>query len=106
MDHPSGIPSAAALLFPDGLPGWPAVLRAVALLGAALVAGTALLRPFTGPLPRTRSLVVSPVAAVTVPCALVAVNRPPMALLLAPLTLAAALALPRPRRACGLGAAL
>ncbi|NDU73873.1 hypothetical protein GWI34_14685 [Actinomadura sp. DSM 109109] len=90
---------------PDG--GWAATaIRAAALLATAAVAGTALLRPRTGPPSRRLTVLVSVAAAVAAVGYLVAVDRVLVALVLAAAVLATPRALQHARRSFAAGAVL
>lgn len=80
------------------LTGWAAdVPPGLALTGAAIVAVVACARPFTGPPGKTAGRVVAVAALVAVPCALLGVRPPALAVALVVLTLVAALSLTRTR---------
>ncbi|MEV5569970.1 hypothetical protein AB0L06_07965 [Spirillospora sp. NPDC052269] len=79
------------------LTGWAGVLPGLAFTGAAVVAVATCARPFTGPPNRVVGRAVAVAAFVAVPCALLGVRPPALAVLLITLTLLAVLSLPRTR---------
>ncbi|WP_026416678.1 hypothetical protein [Actinomadura oligospora] len=86
------------------LTGWAAgLLPGLAFTGSAIVAAAACARPFTGPPNRAVGRSVAVAASVAVPCALLGVRPPALAVLLIALTLLAALSLARTRWAALLG---